>query len=604
MAIDYFAEAAKMGGTPVSSQASNSSGSGNINYAEEAIKMGGTPQYSDNNPYAHALKAMGGSQSFMPGANLPAPWEADNGSFAKSPVGGFLNDTGNAIHSGLDVMFHGLQEVGNAGAQTADLLGAKPMEGDIYNNPKGQNQPLNVGIVAKHALKGTGEVLGGGMQAGFAPQGAALNQLGAVGDVAKTVLSVPAHVTGAATEAIGSLLGVDTSTPDFQESFVQPMQNIVNAYLAANPDAITKPLSDTGEALGRQSAIDEAYKSGDINAIEQATSAPKPTITGNVGAGLYNAAGKVISKATQVAGKGVEVAKETAGTTIDDMGKARIQRIIDNRVNELTKLQENNAPLRKVISSAETKGIDVKGELAKTDLLKGAVDSDGTIRTAEAIDKLNEFIRPQEDVIGNNLRKEGKMVNLADVEERMKTDVKASGVKGGALVRALKNVESDIEGYKLEANKKGEIPVATLHDAKVDKYANIDYLNPETSKVDKIIAGSLKKLVEEKSDIDVKGLNKELSKYYAIQNLLEKLNGKKVAGGRLGKYFAQTVGAVAGSAAGGLLGPVRHMAGTFLGSEAGGFLKGLQMKNKFSGETGYELKPSEAMQKAIQTGKD
>lgn len=297
-----------------------------------------------------------------------------------------------------------------------------------------------------------------------------------------------------------------------------------------------------------------------------------------------------------VAKKGMESANELGNV----IGGARKNRVINSRVSELTKLQENNVTIRKVIASAEKNGIDLKKEIAQTDLLKNAVDSDGTIRTESAIDKINEFIRPQEDVIGTNLRKEGKTISLSDIKTRLKADVKASGVKGGALIRALKNVESDIKGYKLEADPNGNIPVATLHDAKVDKYANVDYLNPESSRIDKVIAKSLKQLVEENaSSIDVKGLNSELSKYYSMQNFLEKLNGKKVAGGRLGKYFAQGVGGMAGHAIGSGLGPLGQWVGVSLGSKAGEFIKGRQMMSTFKGKTGFELKPSEAMQKAM-----
>lgn len=266
--------------------------------------------------------------------------------------------------------------------------------------------------------------------------------------------------------------------------------------------------------------------------------------------------------------------------------------IIQNRVKELTKLEDSYSTVRKVTANARKNGIDPSKILAETDLLRNAVDDTGTIRTQNAIQELNDFIKPQEDVISKLLYREGKTIPLDDVEKALKSAVNSSGLQGGALVRALKNVDDDIAGYALKADKARNVPASLIHEAKVDKYANINYLNPESKRADKVIAKALKEMVEELLETgDAKALNKELQTHYSVLNLLEKLDGKKVQGGKLGKYFAQTVGSIVGSH----FGPL----GSIVGAEAGGKIIGKQMSSTFGGKTGGVLKRSEAMDAAL-----
>lgn len=321
----------------------------------------------------------------------------------------------------------------------------------------------------------------------------------------------------------------------------------------------------------------------------------------------------VINKTNDVVGAVADAPFKAAESAVADkfsseMSPSRAGRLVDNRVKELDKLESGNAVIRKAIANGNSKGIDVKRILANTDLLQGAVDNSGTIRTTHdggAVDQLNEFIKPQEDVISKTLLREGKTIPVSQLEEELKQAINDSPVKGGAKIRALKTLSQDIAGYKLDAvdaegnpwvegKSEGEphIPLATVHDAKVDKYANIDYSNPESSRTDKVLARALKENVENNTDsVDAKKLNAELAQHYAVLNLLEKLDGKKVAGGRLGKYFAQTVGAVIG----GHFGPL----GGIVGAEAGGALRGAQMASTFGKGGGTALEQSEAMKEAI-----
>lgn len=307
--------------------------------------------------------------------------------------------------------------------------------------------------------------------------------------------------------------------------------------------------------------------------------------------------GTALGVAGPLVGEAAGAALRPLATKTGLLGEApRVQQVVTNRQGELQKLEDSYATLRKASSKAQAKGIDVKTILSQTDLLRGAVDKTGTIRTQAAIKELNDFIRPQEDVITKNLQKEGTKVPLQMVQRTLTKTVMDSSLEGGALERALQNVETDMKGLARRADKDGFIPLATVHNAKVDKYANINYLNPESKKADKIIAKGLKDLVVARAkSIDVDALNKELAPHYAVQDFLEKLDGKKVAGGKLGRYFAQTLGGVVGSH----FGPL----GAVAGAELGGRLKGASMSATFKGRTGGILQRSDAMNAAVEKGK-
>lgn len=309
--------------------------------------------------------------------------------------------------------------------------------------------------------------------------------------------------------------------------------------------------------------------------------------TGMVGGAVLGAGGAVV-------GRGLQKTVGKVGSLIKNTPE---ERIVNNRLKELNKLESSYAVLRKQVAKAKEKGIDVKKLIAEKDFLVNSVDDTGTIRTQNAIADLNDFIRPQEDVISKNLQKEGKKIPLGMVKQKMKQAVDDSGVKGGAKIRAYKNIEDDIAGYALEADKDGYIPLSVIHDAKVDKYANINYMNPESKRVDKALAKGLKEIVEGQSkSVDVKSLNRELSQYYTMQKFLEALDGRKVDGGKLGKYFKQTIGSIAGSK----FGPLGAMAG----SEIGGRIHSAQVSGKFGRSIGAEMKPSSLMSEAVEKGKD
>lgn len=312
------------------------------------------------------------------------------------------------------------------------------------------------------------------------------------------------------------------------------------------------------------------------------------------GAGVGLATGVGLAGAGSLIGSGLQKGSQVLNKDL------RTQAIANKNYNALSELENSNAVLRKLVEGYNKKGIDVKRKLADTDFLVGSVDESGTIRTLGddgALSKLEDFIRPQEDVISNNLKREGKTTSLQQLQREMLANIKNSDIRGADEVAAIRKVSAEIEGLKLRADAEGNIPLWVVHDAKRYKYKNLDYSNPASKNTDKAIARTLKEAVENNTDsIDVKRTNDELAEYYAMLSFLEKLDGKKVKGGRLGKYFAQIIGGAAGTHIGG---PV----GTLVGAEIGGRLQGKMMRRTFNKASGKEMKVSDAMTRAVNLGK-
>lgn len=301
-----------------------------------------------------------------------------------------------------------------------------------------------------------------------------------------------------------------------------------------------------------------------------------------------------MNKPFDMAGEAISKPFKSMAATIQEKITPSEQTIVNNRIKTLQKIEDSRAPLRNYVAKQAKKGIDVKKNLAATDLLKDSVDNTGTIRTKQpggAIEQYQEFIKPQEDIVTRTIAKEGKTVSLDDVEAKLTDAVNKSKIKGSSKVEALNGVKKEISGLKLDADVEGNIPLSVIHDAKITKYAHVNYLNPEQGASDKLIAKGLKEIVEENSSGPIKELNKELADHYATIGFLEKLDGSKVEGGKLGRYFAKTVGAIAGTP----FGPM----GTIVGAELAGKAQGMGLAGTFSRQIGKELESSPLMKGAL-----
>lgn len=276
--------------------------------------------------------------------------------------------------------------------------------------------------------------------------------------------------------------------------------------------------------------------------------------------------------------------------------EVQAQKLVEKRATELNKLDRLQT-LRKTVDKGTERGIDIKKVLSETDVLHGSVDKTGKITTRGtdgAIDQYRKlYVDGNEKIVSEALAKEGKSISPATVRVKLKQAILNSGMEGAELVRAERKIENELAGYARRSGVHDTIPLGTLHSAKVDKYSNINFMTDASkAKYEKTVAKALKELVETHSDsIDVRAVNRDLSKHFAVLDYLEKLDGKIVEGGKLGKYFAQTVGAIVGSH----FGPV----GSVVGAEVGGRLKGSMMSRAFNGKTGKIAPQADAVTDAM-----
>lgn len=431
----------------------------------------------------------------------------------------------------------------------------------------------------KGGLKGVPDVLKGFTKAG----------LRSAGDIAGTIFAPVA--TGLNVATGGKLNEFFTSV----QKQVEQGKGLIGESVSALADvpefqqfAMEHP--NAGEDFGR--ALNLIFSKGEKGDVRRAFTEPQ-TVIQEANAQIFKT---VANTPTQV--------KQTIQNTF----KKTPDQIINKRLEELNKIDSNYAQMRKA-SGYSDDAVGSRKRVASTDVLSNAVDDTGTIRTKEpngAVDQYRALTLDQaENVVKNNLERLGEKTNLREVKLRMETAVKNSGLEGADLQVALNKIDSEINGLKLRAESNGDIPLSLLQDAKISTTKNINYFTPpEVNAYRKAIARAYKETIEKNSSLNVKEVNAELAKYLEDIAFLERLDGKKVQGGKLGKYFAQISGNIIGATAGGAVGgPIGSAIGTILGGETASRIKGSILQKSLGGQAGVTPQKSAILQSAIEKGK-
>ena len=249
------------------------------------------------------------------------------------------------------------------------------------------------------------------------------------------------------------------------------------------------------------------------------------------------------------------------------------------RVNALNKLNKDYANLRKLAPDKQTVKM-----LADTDVLVGKIDKDGVIRTMDQGGAWDDFhkltINGIEDVVTRAVEREGNEIPIEAVEKHLRKTLNESNLAGSEKKAGLSAISNELEGLALDINPKtGKLPVIYIQKSKIGKGTKTNYLDPVADIVKKTVTRGLKELVENNTkSINVTATNKELGKYYKTLKYIEKLDGKRVKGGKLGKYFARGFGMVVGGA----FGPAESI----VGGEVASRLLSKKMTSQFGKETG------------------
>lgn len=298
---------------------------------------------------------------------------------------------------------------------------------------------------------------------------------------------------------------------------------------------------------------------------------------------------------------------------IDNFKKTRQVQIANKIEKELFDIENSYTKTSKQNSYLKDGGSASRKRIAQTDVLTNLVDEDGKI-TVDSAKRASDIYQEQkiggaEGVVRDLLKNEGKKVSLDQVQKILTNKVATAGLEGGDLIRAMNGIKQELQGLKLRADKTGNIPLDKIHDTKISTTRNIDYTKPPEVSYRKAIANAYKEIVEDNSktkislggkEFNIKDINERLGEVYGDVERIASLGGKRVKGGRLGKYSSQIAGNLAGATAGGVVGgPIGMAIGTIVGGEVASKLRGKQMSSTF-GKARGKIIPKDSL---IEAGK-
>ena len=404
--------------------------------------------------------------------------------------------------------------------------------------------------------------------ASLLPAGGLAKVAGGTGLLSKTARVLPKGIVGK---------GVETGA-DILKGAAKSEGLLKNAWTATK--AAAPAGTGWGAAYGLASGLDERKGIGE-------------TTMSTLGGA---ATGLALGTGFAVAGAGIGRAFQKVYERVNADAKAAA--IARKNTGHFAEIESKYGAVQSSVEQAKKTGINPIEFSATYDLLP-VVDREGNIRvdnTGGALERLDAMLSPHEETVRKNLVREGRNIKVTDLRPILEKSINESGLEGAALDNAYKKINAELRGLGRRADKDGYIPMYKVHDAKVSKYKTVDYTNEGSKMADKAIARGLKETIESNTkSINVKNINNDLAQLYAVREFLESLQNKKVKGGRLGKYFAQTVGSVIGSH----FGPV----GSIVGAEAGGAMRGQMLKSAFGKETGNIFKPSDELLRATELGK-
>lgn len=379
-------------------------------------------------------------------------------------------------------------------------------------------------------------------------------------------------------------------------------------------DTLLSPLAPVMKPV--KTVIDTAGKTiGNIPAVQKFATSKAGKITERAVedvADINNIAGAVAGFKTlpEVQKSIVNTAKDVKDTLSnirETVNANKINKIIKNRADELYKIETGYAKTRKIINRSKDSMNASRERVSNTDVLANSVSKDGVIQTKQkggAVEQYKDLtLNKKEGLVRNDLEREGASVSPEVVRAKLKSNIMNSGLEGKSLQTALNNIDSEINGLMLRAGEDGKIPLTSIQDAKVNTTNTIDYNNPATKIEAKAIGNAYKKVIEETSSLPISEVNAELGKYLQDIEYLSNLDGLRVKGGRLGKYFSQLSGNIIGATAGSVLGPAGSAAGTILGGELGGRIRANALSKTLGGKTGNIPAKNVILEEALKRSK-
>lgn len=465
-----------------------------------------------------------------------------------------------------------VSEPTNALGQTEDQVQTMVNNDPIHEAAEAGIDQIKEG--SEQANKGTTEFSQGDTGTGAYDVGAGMlhSALGGIATAAAPISSIFSILGKIPTSVPGINLGdavnksVDSSTQAIQND--PTVQNFVTKY----PGAV-QLIPDLINAASLYIGADKAPEIK--TAVENAGSTAS-----ELGSAAVNKVGETIAPVADA----VNSAANTVSDALPNFSPTA-QDVIAKRTSALQELADRYTRVGDVVNDAQGRNFDPIADIAQDDSFIPEIDKEGSVDSSQAIKKLNDFIKPLAQTERQAIEAEGVSSSF---DKFSNTALQAADKyidRGASYKNIVSRIQSDMEVYKENYGENGTIPDVKLDDIKNAKYKIVNWNNEDAQIADKIVAKAARDtIISDTKNADIKGLNDVMSRYYTARDFLDAIDSKKIKGGRLGKYFAQTLGGMAGSH----FGPLGTLVGAYVADTTHG--KILQTKFNPVINNGIELK--------------
>lgn len=300
---------------------------------------------------------------------------------------------------------------------------------------------------------------------------------------------------------------------------------------------------------------------------------------------LVSKAGSFISQNLKTAGEAVNpildraVPNAVSDKTLTQIAKERLTKpAISTLQSTYEDLFGATKTGTKVLNKSYAGGKDPAGFLAKNGYVVDV--QNGTVNSQPVIQKLREDSQPYNQIMKDILKAKDRVLPTSEriALDDLGTQVKQMSVTtrnkaSGNLPQILADIDEKITNLK--STYGDTIGLENLQDIKQASWEGSKAFNPNkpfAKDMEYAFGKASQKLIEDKvPEAAIHNLNSLTGDYADAAFNLSKVDGNKVKGGRLGRYFARTLGGLVGSG----VGPI----GTLAGAGAGDYIAEMMQNN-------------------------
>lgn len=265
-------------------------------------------------------------------------------------------------------------------------------------------------------------------------------------------------------------------------------------------------------------------------------------------------AGADVTKAiTQKVAANSKDAFGTIRPTADDIATERATKIKQGFEEQNSRLKtadrsfNENTIIRKIGDEQQTiTPVDTLAKYEITPLVEKGTLNMGDYKTGNgALGKIKENVRRLDTDIDTKLVNSGQRVPIDELQAKAVEAVMSNPdlKQAGTVSQNVAKIKSRFDDYRMSYGD--DIDIAEINN--IRKVANRDW-NPDTQDTSRIVGDVSRDYIYDVTpDGAIRELLQQQGELLAAKKYLEKINGTKVTGGRIGNYAMRTGGAVIGS---------------------------------------------------------